>query len=666
MSRSASAALGPGVALGVYPERFDEPGGALDRAWASGLNSLTRRGRPGGARLNRFVSLVKEEGGRLDAAGAASFDEQVKALRYQLKREGQTEPLTARAFALVREAAGRTLGMRHFDVQLFGGWVMANGMLAEMETGQGKTLTATLPAGTAALAGVPAHVITANDYLVSRDAELMRPVYEALGLSVGKIVEGMPPEARRAAYRCDITYCTGKELVFDYLKDRMVLDNRRSQLSLSLQKLQDRGGLLERLLLRGLCFAVVDEADSILIDEARTPMILSRPSQRPPQEEVINQALATADTLEPNRDFSVRAKEREVVLTERGKARLAKIGEQLGGLWAGARRREELVHQAISARFLFERDRHYLVRDGKVQIIDENTGRLMPDRSWERGLHQMVEAKEGCELTPPNETLARMSYQRFFRRYLKLSGMTGTATEVNRELWSVYKLNVVKVPTNRPVQREMRGDRVFTNGPAKWAAVTETIRTLHAQRRPVLVGTCSVAASEHLSGLLDAAGLPHRVLNARQDEHEAEIIAHAGEPAQITVATNMAGRGTDIGLAAGVVELGGLHVIATERNEAGRIDRQLYGRCGRQGDPGSCESLLALDDPLMAAYHNALVIRVVAMLVPRDRPLAAWLGRRLATAAQRSTERHHARLRQDLLRMDEHLGDLLAFTGHLE
>lgn len=595
------------------------------------------------------------------------LSEYTAELRYVLKCEGQTDRLIARCFALVREAAGRAIGMRHFDVQLIGGWAMARGMLAEMETGQGKTLTATLPACAAALAGIPVHVVTANDYLVERDAQLMRPVYEALGLRVGAVRDGMDAEARRAAYACDITYCTGQQLVFDYLKDRLARGNSTSRLNLTLEKLDRGASGASRLLLRGLCYAIVDEADSVLIDEARTPLVLSRRSEaRPQQEDVVPQALALAAELTAGVDFTVRKQRQELLITEPGKARLASLGGALGGLWDGPRRREALVEQALRALYLFERDKHYLVREGAVQIIDQNTGRIMPDRSWEHGLHQMIEIKEGCELTGQNQTLARISYQRFFRRYLKLSGMSGTLREVAGELWSTYGLDAVRVPPNRPSRRSFKPERVYMTASQKWKALVEAIREVHARGRPVLVGTCSVATSEHVGSLLTQAGLAHRVLNARQDRQEAEIIAQAGEAGRITVATNMAGRGTDIVLAPGVAERGGLHVIATERNEARRIDRQLFGRCARQGDPGSCEAILSLEDERTAGIFSRPIRCLLSKLIPSDCAVAGWLGSVLTAAPQRATERRHARLRRDLLELDEHLGNLLAFAGETE
>jgi preprotein translocase subunit SecA len=353
-------------------------------------------------------------------------------------------------------------------------------------------------------------------------------------------------------------------------------------------------------------------------------------------------------------------------LTEDGRARLTGLTQGYGGLWAGRRRREAFIAQALTALHLMHRDTHYLVQEGKVQIIDEFTGRIMSDRSWEHGLHQLVETKEGCALTGIHEPLARISYQRFFRRYLRLAGMTGTAHEVSRELWSVYRLPVVTIPTNRPPQRRCLGTRVYATTEAKWAAVVRHVKRMHERGRPILVGTRSVVASEQLSRLLTAAGLSHQVLNARQDRAEAEIIAHAGEPGYIVVATNMAGRGTDIHLAPGVAWRGGLHVIATEGHEARRIDRQLFGRCGRQGDPGSHELFVSLEDDITTVYASRLW-RWLGIVAGYSLPCAhRVIGTFVLRRAQRRAERLHTRIRRDLLTMDEHLETALAFSGRLE
>jgi len=373
-----------------------------------------------------------------------------------------------------------------------------------------------------------------------------------------------------------------------------------------------------------------------------------------------------AEKLQHGRDFHIDQMERMVELSEQGSKLLAETVKPLGGIWDGIRHREELVCQALAARNLYLRDRHYLIQEGKILIIDENTGRVMADRSWERGLHQMIELKEKCEVTGQQEHMARLTYQRFFRRYLRLAGMTGTAREVRRELWSIYHLPVLKVPTNRPCRRQKQGQHIHPGRKEKWHAVVRHIQAMQLQERPVLVGTRSVGDSEHLSRLLDEEGLDHQVLNARQDAQEAEIVAGAGEKSCITVATNMAGRGTDIPLAKGVAEFGGLHVISTERNEAGRIDRQLYGRCGRQGDPGSYQSILSLEDELLDNHLNETIRSILTRLINNNNGISQRLGLLAMRLAQSSQERRHLRMRRDLLQTDEQLGKVLAFSGRME
>jgi preprotein translocase subunit SecA len=649
------------TAIGINPEREEARPGWLDRLGISLAGKFAPWVRPRAARFDWIVERAGEYSDSMKALADDEISPLGRSLGQQLRREGLTEELVARTFALVRAVADRKLGMRHFDVQLVGGLVLLKGMVAEMETGEGKTLTATLAACTAALAGTPVHIVTVNDYLASRDTEWMRPVYEALGLTVGTIIHGLDPDARRAAYRCDITYCTNKEVAFDYLRDRIVLWDRPGQVRLQLEQLYGGNSRVQKLLLRGLHFAIVDEADSVLVDEARTPLIISAEARDFTEQAVYQEAFAVAGELIPENDFRILLSERAVELTDAGKYRIETFPWLEARGWTTRQQREELVRQALVAINLFARDKQYLVREGKVQIIDEYTGRVMPDRSWERGLHQLIEIKEACEMTTRKDTRARISYQRFFRRYLKLAGMTGTAREVAGELWSIYQVQVVTIPTNRPLHRNYLPDRVYSAAEQKWKAVVDTVAEMHACGRPVLVGTRSVAASEHLSGL------PHRILNARQDQEEAKTIAQAGERGCITVATNMAGRGTDIRLAPGVAELGGLHVIATERHEARRIDRQLFGRCGRQGDPGTCGALVSLEDELVNVYASGPLQRLAHVLLQNGRALGnGWIGTILFWKAQGAAERRHARMRRDLLRMDEQLGDALAFSGRPE
>ena len=656
-----------GIVAGLYPEREEPHLGKVDRLAATVGGLFAPWLRPRAERFEGIIKAVHTHGRSMKDWSDSEILDESQALRPRLRREGYREDLVTQAFALVREVAGRTLGTPHFDAQLIGGWVLLNGMVAEMETGEGKTLTATLPACTLALAGVPVHIITVNDYLAQRDADWMGPIYRAMGVTVGTIVHGMDPAARRRAYRCDVTYCTNKELAFDYLRDRIVLWDRPSQLRLQLERLYGENSRVKQLLLRGLHFAIVDEADSVLVDEARTPLIISSEGDGVYDPNVYQHAVGFAKALARKEDYMVLQSERMVELTSQGKARVRDFDWASVGLRANEEQREELVRQALVALHLFGKDKHYLIKDGKIQIIDEYTGRLMADRSWERGLHQLIEVKEGCEVTRHKETRARISYQRFFRRYLGLAGMTGTAREVAGELWSIYRMRVATIPTNRPMKREYLPDCVYATTEQRWEAVVKTVSDMHKKGRPVLVGTRSVEASEHLSGLMEKAHLPHSVLNARQDKEEADIIAQAGQPGRITLATNMAGRGTDIRLGTGVAQLGGLHVIATERHEARRIDRQLFGRCGRQGDPGTSEAIISLEDELITVYIGRALRWLAAVTVRRPGSFVArWIGKVLFGRAQQAAERLQARMRHDLLKMDEQIGESLAFTGRPE
>lgn len=613
-------------------------------------------------RLSRVIEATEAHADTLRSADENMLKAETLELRTLLRTDGLRMELVGRSFALIREVADRSLGLRHHDVQLLGGFVLLKGMMAEMETGEGKTLTATLAAGTAALAGIPVHVVTVNDYLAERDAQLMGPVYRALGLRVGVVVKDRSRAERRNAYACDITYATNKEIAFDYLRDRLILGKRSENLRLKLEGLHPEPGRAERIVMRGLHFAIVDEADSVLVDEARTPLIISGAPQASDDRRWAMEALALVGKLEAGRHYRVLMDERRVDLTEAGRDSIRVLGDELGGLWCGRIRREESVRQALTAIHLFQSGVQYIVRDGKIQIVDEYTGRIMQDRSWNEGLHQLIEAKEGCPVTERKAPLARISYQRFFRRYQRLSGMTGTAREVAGELWAVYRMPVITVPPNRPSAREDRTTQVCRTMEQKLDFIVERAQGIRANGRPVLIGTRSIAASERVSAHLAAAGLPHVVLNAAQDKLEADIIAQAGQIGRITVATNMAGRGVDIRLGDGVAERGGLYVILSERHDAGRIDRQLMGRCARQGEPGTTELILSLEDPLL----DVLDWRLMRRLARRSDAPGRWLAQSLFRRAQRKAERVHSRMRRLMLRGDQRLGTLLAFSGEME
>lgn len=658
----------PGLALGRYPERLDPSSDRLDEWFIRLTRRLFSHCTSYTTQSMDIIPRIETAGLALTQKDNAELSTSIADLRTNLLYSGWNRDLTVTSFALIRELSERLLGMRHYQSQLLGGWVMMQGKLAEMPTGEGKTLTAVLPAITAALAGVPVHVITANDYLADRDAEQMRPLYEAFGLTVGVVNETMNIETRRQTYACDITYCTNKQIAFDYLRDRVERGSTGSRLQLELENFHNLEPHNQGLMLRGLCFAIVDEADSVLIDEAKTPLVLSRTMEQDTALlSTYQQALALAEILTEGEDYMVSMGDSQVQLTTHGSSQLAQYTVDLPPLWRAARQRESLVLQALSAQHLYIRDRDYLVRDKKIQIIDNNTGRTMPDRSWELGLQQMIETKEECELSGRKETLARISYQRFFRRYLKLSGMTGTAREVKRELSDVYNLDVVPVSPHRRSHRVALSETVYTTSKQAIAAMVSSACEQAERGRPVLIGTRSVQKSEALAHQLIEAGVTPQVLNARQDANEAHIIAQAGKAGQITVTTNMAGRGTDIALEPGVADKGGLHVIVLERNDAARLDRQLYGRCARQGDPGSYQIFTSLEDELPTRYFSPFILRLLSKLAHHStQTLPVRLGNGLMRLAQQGVQNQHRRYRRQLEIEDSRLRDLLSFSGNSE
>ena len=658
----AVSTLRPGTRLGVYPQRQETPSNPFERIgrdWLARLVGLVFWRKYS---LDRVVAEVNRAARGLQEMDEEALQQHCEAVRYALLRDGLKESQMFRSFALVREYARRRLQMHHYDVQLFGAWIIVNGNMAEMATGEGKSLTATLAAATAALAGIPVHIVTTNEYLAQRDADEMSPLYEALGLSATAVLESMDTATKRDAYRCDIVYCTNKQLAFDYLRDRLVSRNESGRLALRFSQAH----LQQQLVLRGLCFAIVDEADSVLIDEARTPLLLSKEHDDGGQQQVYQQALEMARALQESRDYKLYKREHKLELTQAGRECLTVQTQAMDGLWAGQRHAQYLVHQALCAIHLFQRDTHYLVRDDKIEIIDQNTGRTMADRSWQRGLHQMIECKEDCKTTGQRETLASISYQRFFGRYLRLGGMSGTLREVAGEMRSVYQQRVFTVPTHRPCRRQDLGFILHRRAAEKWLGVFTQIAKIHATGQPVLVGSGSVHDSELLGSFLNRRGLAHRVLNARQDQEEAQIIALAGQLGQITIATSMAGRGTDIKLGPGVAELGGLHVISTECHEEYRVDRQLYGRCARQGDPGSMQTQLSLGDALIQKFYAPKLGRLLGGYLGRGRSLPPWLCRSLIRLPQHFIGVQNRIERREVMQMKEKLGKMLAYSGREE
>ena len=649
------------LARSPFPEREDKSLSAPDE-FARALLGRMREAlvTPVSRELRLLARCLERERSAMAAISDTGLLQQLQRLALPAVHDLRSTELHL-ALVYVAEMALRALGMRPYPSQLLGAAILLRGQLAEMHTGEGKTLTAGIAACLAGVAGVPVHVVTVNDYLARRDAEKLTPLFALARLRVGVVVHGMDASAKRLSYGCDVTYCTNKEMVFDYLRDRVSAGGRASAAQVHARALFTAA--VEPPMMRGLHLGIVDEADSILIDEARTPLILAEKAGPIPHADQFAPALEIARTLRAGQHYELDVARRDLNLTAAGRAELASLCEAALGPWRAAHAREHLVTQALRALHLFLRDQQYLIdAEDKVQIIDEYTGRVMPGRNWEQGLHQMIEAKESVELSERTQTLARITYQRFFTRYLRLGGMTGTAREMARELAAVYRLRTVTIPTHRPVQRKRLPDQVCTNEQQKWQAVALQVQRWHVEGRPVLVGTRSVVASERLSAVLSAHGLAHQVLNARQDASEADIVAGAGQRGAITVATNMAGRGTDIELGEGIAQRGGLCVVLTEYHESPRIDRQLFGRCARQGDPGTCVAIIALDDSLFTQHGGAELKMLQQVLAARGPRLTAWVAR-CRRNAQARAERMHARTRRDTLRRDRNLDKLMAFSG---
>lgn len=612
-------------------------------------------GGPNCWRLARWAALVPKIG-QLEPELKAIDDHQLRkrslALRYRAKSGEPLRRLLVEGYALVREAARRTINMRHFDVQLLGGIAMFHRSIVEMQTGEGKTLTATLPMYLYALAGRGCHLATVNDYLAQRDADWMGPVYRALGLEVGVVQTQMPQPQRRKAYACDVTYGTAKEFGFDFLRDRLLLrrigEGETDLLGGMLGG--GRGGGSEKPVQGDSYFALVDEADSILIDEARTPLIISAlPTEEQKLEvECYKWSASVARDFVEDEDYEYDHEKKTVEFTRQGRqrARLLKKPEAMDRV--GMVNIYQYLERAILVQREYHLDRQYVVRDGEVVIVDEFTGRLAEGRKWREGIHQAVEAKQGVEVTVATGQAARITIQDFFLRYENLAGMTGTAMPSARELRRIYRCHVLPIPTNRPAIRQRLPELVFGSAEAKWRAVVEEVCALHAEGRPILIGTRSIDKSELLSKMLHERGIEHQVLNAHRVAEEADIVARAGLKGRVTVSTNMAGRGTDIKLGEGVQKLGGLHVICTEMHDSGRIDRQLIGRCGRQGDPGTYRQYLSLDDDLLLGGLGPEKARKWKALGEQpDVPSDALA--RIFRRAQRKVETRHFRQRRGLM-----------------
>ncbi len=661
-----SNTLKPGITLGNYPQKKDLNQGALEFWLQQGVDGIKHWYKKTSLRELDFVTQVNQAEQRVSRFSDQEFAAHIRQQKRKLHRDGLVEEHVVKVFATIREISKRTLERRHYDVQIRAAWAMLNGMVVEMATGEGKTITAALTSCTAAMAGIPVHVVTANDYLAQRDHEILEPLYQQLGLSSAYVIDGMNLTDRHMAYQSNIVHITSQQLVFDYLRDRISIGEDAGILSQIFKQIENQRNQKQPVLLKGLCFAIIDEIDSVLIDEARTPLVISETQTTQISEQIYFDALFLAGSLDENQDFIVDSQLGKIDLTQEGEKSLEASAVILDKKWHRKKWREFWVVQALSAKYLYEKNKHYLVANNKVVIVDENTGRAMSDRSWQLGLQQMIEAKENCQISQENLPVGKISYQRFFRRYLKLAGMSGTVKEVAKELKTIYSLPVVNIPTHKPCKRVMLPERLYKTTRLQHQALLASVQRLHELERPVLIATRTVAESEQISQLLTRKHLSHQLINARNDCEEAEIIAQAGEAGSITVATNMAGRGTDIQPDKKAIELGGLHVIATSRNIAKRIDRQLYGRSARQGDPGSCEGIFSLQDEHLEAFYSPTILRILTRLPRNDGLLPNWLTGLVLRIPQFWLENYHFKTRKRLLFFDKQQAKTLAFTGRKE
>ncbi len=639
------------------PKSVEKIPRGLDAAWHAAIGRA-RRLWPWGTIYLGHARKVEELEHHFQRLSDARLKRRVVrlAIPFQLGRDSRADRLLATA--AIREVIHRETGMHLFPVQIAGGLALYDGLLVEMATGEGKSITATVPAIMHAWRKKGCHIITVNDYLARRDAEEFQKVFTTAGVSVGYIQQDMTAEQRRTAYNMDITYATNKEVCADYLRDQ--LQQPLSKFAADFHAMPST--YANSCLKRGLFAAIIDEADSVLIDDAVTPLIISSDAKNPEQVQAYREACDMARNFTEGRDYRLQPRFRSAELTEKGRDILDLYRDSLGGFWNSRRRGEELICRALEARHFYLRDKQYVIQNGKVVIVDESTGRLMPDRYWHNGLHNAVESQESVEIQPIKETQASISFQRFFRLYERLSGMSGTLAEARRELWHIYRRDVMRLPTNRPCIRHSNGIRIHTTEEHKWEAIVKEIHRTYDTGRPVLVGTRSVHASEELSSRLTKLFLPHRVLNARRSAEEAQIIAEAGKVGRITVATNMAGRGTDIRLEPQSRETGGLYVIATELHESGRVDRQLAGRAGRQGDPGDNIVFASLDDQLFSTHAPAMA-RLITRTTRGNKAIPYWTAELLTFRAQIRSQRLAVTQRMSVAYEDEQLDESLGFAG---
>lgn len=664
---SEATLIRPGLRMGVRPERYEAVElDHIDQIWARwfshGVNPQLQS-------FERFSSLLEHINAAEQKFTQLDVDTRQSVLlelRDSLRRKNTGHLNLASAFALIRSGLQQTLGIRLYDEQLYAGWCLHEGHFVEMQTGEGKTLTAALPAISMALAGVPVHVITSNEYLAQRDLDTLAPVYEWFGLSSGVVLSVQDDAQRHDGYSCDITYCTHQQLVFDYLRDTRSLGNQRDGLQSKIHDLLQEEPAVT--LQRGLCFAIVDEADSVLIDDARTPLILAEPVSA--EDGAIAEAavaLAIARTLKEREHFELDRQTRQVTLLASAVTSIEEQAINLTGNWRLPRYREERIVQALSCLHFYHLDDDYLVVDRAVVLIDKSTGRPMPQRRLQHGLHRILEVKERCPVSDETSAVSSLSFQNFFTRYHKLCGMSGTLQESRFELRRVYGPRTVTIPTVKPAQRVSLPRVVLNDRVAQLQLVIEQVAHFRSAGRAVLIGTRTLSLSESVSEALSLKEIPHEVLNARQDANEARLIAQAGNAGQVTVATNMAGRGTDICCCSDVIAEGGLHVMNLELNDAARIDRQLHGRAARQGEPGSYQDIFCLDDDVLRTELNVVSLRLLSWLsqYPHSVVLKTMTDL-LVRHAQRNVESRCRRVRVSVRDGQTRLQKMLAISGYGE
>ncbi|PIQ34021.1 MAG: prepilin peptidase [Zetaproteobacteria bacterium CG02_land_8_20_14_3_00_50_9] len=621
----------------------------MRKKYAITLNSLSRRAEAIEQRSLEFQLLTDQ-----------LLDAKVEDCQRLIRRNDKADAaLVNEALAVLAEVAYRTVAMRPYSVQLMGVLAMYYQYAIQMHPGEGKTLTACLAGILAAWRGRSCHIVTSNDYLAGRDAELMQPLYARCNISVAAVLGDTAEADRRLCYRCGVVYATSKELLADFLRDRLLLQHIENPDQLLIRELAGKR-LQHELVMQGLHTAIIDEADSVLVDDATTPLIISASSENKMLIEATLAAVNIAAKLHVDGHYLIHRRFNDIEFTDEGEALLAELTKSLHPVWHSPSRREDLLRQALLAKELYHIDTHYVVIDGKVIIVDEKTGRLMHGRSWSYGLHQAIEAKEGVPLSDPTVTQSRMCFQRYFRLYKNLSGMSGTLQNLQRELWRIYKLPLIRIPTRLASKRVLMSDRLFVGADEKWQYVIDEVERMQQQRRPILVGTRSIVDSEMLARELRLIGIQCNVLNAVHDDQEAEIIARAGLLGQVTISTNMAGRGTDILLGEHVVDVGGLHVIATERHESRRVDHQLFGRSARQGQPGSAQAVISLDDYIMShlisGWMQTMLKRVARGRIGNQ--FACWLYMML----QKTSEFNASRQRKRMLQDDYAMNEMLSFA----